>query len=47
MSIGECIGAYLSYLNNTSRYYRFNVLRGLEDIKLEESKMRKEAAAVT
>ncbi|KAJ9634597.1 hypothetical protein H2199_008880 [Coniosporium tulheliwenetii] len=29
------------------RYFRFNVLRGLEDIGLEESKKRKEIAAVT
>ena len=33
-----------SHLSNTSRYYRFNVVRGLEDIGLEESK-RKEIAA--
>ncbi|KAL8996607.1 MAG: hypothetical protein Q9188_006530 [Gyalolechia gomerana] len=35
------------YLDNTSRYYRFNVAHGLEDIGLEESKKRKEIAAVT
>lgn len=34
-------------LDNTSRYYRFNVTRGLEDVGLEESKKKKEIAAVT
>jgi predicted acylesterase/phospholipase RssA len=36
-----------SHLDNTGRYYRFNVARGLEDIGLEESKKRKEIAAAT
>ncbi|OCL00351.1 uncharacterized protein K441DRAFT_99752 [Cenococcum geophilum 1.58] len=36
-----------SLLDNTSRYYRFNVARGLEDIGLEESKKSKEIAAAT
>ncbi|KAL8724135.1 MAG: hypothetical protein Q9166_008122, partial [cf. Caloplaca sp. 2 TL-2023] len=36
-----------TYLDNTSRYYRFNVAHGLEDIGLEESKKWKEIAAVT
>lgn len=36
-----------TYLDNASRYYRFNVVRGLEDIGLEESKKKKEIAAVT
>jgi hypothetical protein len=35
------------YLDNSGRYYRFNVVRGLEDIGLEESKKRKEIAAAT
>lgn len=35
------------HLDNTGRYYRFNVTRGLEDIGLEESKKRKEIAAAT
>lgn len=34
-----------SHLDNTGRYYRFNVARGLEDIGLEESIKRKEIAA--
>lgn len=36
-----------AHLDNTGRYYRFNVTRGLEDIGLEESKKRKELAAAT
>jgi predicted acylesterase/phospholipase RssA len=36
-----------SYLDSAGRYYRFNVVRGLEDIGLEESKKRKEIAAAT
>ena len=36
-----------SLLDNTGRYYRFNVTRGLEDIGLEESKKSKEIAAAT
>jgi predicted acylesterase/phospholipase RssA len=36
-----------SYLDDSSRYFRFNVIRGLEDIGLEESKKRKEIAAAT
>jgi hypothetical protein len=36
-----------SYLDNTGRYYRFNVARGLEDIGLEETSRRKEIAAAT
>ena len=35
------------HLDNTGRYYRFNVAHGLEDIGLEESKKRKEIAAAT
>lgn len=35
------------HLDNTGRYYRFNVFRGLEEIGLEESKKRKEIAAAT
>ncbi|KAJ9664647.1 hypothetical protein H2201_005161 [Coniosporium apollinis] len=35
-----------SYLDD-GRYFRFNVLRGLEDIGLEESKKKKEIAAAT
>ncbi|KAL6714253.1 hypothetical protein ACLMJK_007676 [Lecanora helva] len=35
------------HLDNSRRYYRFNVIRGLEDIGLEESKKRKEIAAAT
>jgi hypothetical protein len=34
-------------LDNTGRYYRFNVVRGLEDIRLEEAKKVKEMAAAT
>ncbi|KAF1960998.1 hypothetical protein CC80DRAFT_269456 [Byssothecium circinans] len=34
-------------LDSTGRYYRFNVVRGLEDIGLEEAKMVKEMAAAT
>jgi predicted acylesterase/phospholipase RssA len=36
-----------SLLDSTGRYYRFNVLRGLEDIGLEEAKKVKEIAAAT
>ena len=36
-----------THLDNTSRYHRFNVARGLEDIGLEESKKKKEIAAAT
>ena len=36
-----------THLDNTRRYYRFNVIRGLEDIGLEESKKRKDIAAAT
>jgi predicted acylesterase/phospholipase RssA len=36
-----------SYLDSSGRYYRFNVVRGLEDIGLEESKKRNEIAAAT
>ena len=36
-----------SYLDDSGRYYRFNVNHGLEDIGLEESKKRKEIAAAT
>ncbi|CAN9172819.1 unnamed protein product [Alternaria alternata] len=36
-----------SLLDRTGRYYRFNVLRGLEDIGLEEAKKVKEMAAAT
>jgi hypothetical protein len=34
-------------LNNTWRYYRFNVVRGLEDIGLDEAKKVKDMEAVT
>jgi hypothetical protein len=34
-------------LDNTGRYYRFNVVRGLEEIGLEEAKKVKEMAAAT
>jgi hypothetical protein len=34
-------------LDSTGRYYRFNVVRGLEDIGLEESKKVKQIAAAT
>ena len=36
-----------SYLNDSDWYYWFNVDHGLEDIKLKESKKRKEIAAAT
>jgi hypothetical protein len=36
-----------SHLDNSGRYYRFNVAHGLEDIALEESKKVKEIAAAT
>lgn len=36
-----------SHLDSSSRYFRFNVVRGLEDIGLEESAKRKEIAAAT
>lgn len=36
-----------SYLDTNGLYYRFNVVRGLEDVGLEESKKRKEIAAAT
>lgn len=36
-----------SHLDDTGRYYRFNVARGLEDIGLEESIKRPEIAAAT
>jgi predicted acylesterase/phospholipase RssA len=36
-----------SLLDSTGRYYRFNVMRGLEDIGLEEVKKVKEIAAAT
>ncbi|KAF2812175.1 FabD/lysophospholipase-like protein [Mytilinidion resinicola] len=36
-----------AHLDNTGRYYRFNVARGLQDIGLEESKKTKEIAAAT
>jgi hypothetical protein len=35
------------YLDDSGRYYRFNVDRGLEEVGLEESKKRKEIAAAT
>lgn len=35
-----------SYLDNTGRHYRFNLVHGLVDIGLEESK-KKEIAAAT
>ena len=35
------------YLDESGRYYRFNVTRGLGDIGLEESKKKKEIAAAT
>ena len=35
------------HLDNTGQYYRFNVIRRLEEIGLEESKKRKEIAAAT
>jgi hypothetical protein len=36
-----------SYFDSRGRYFRFNVVRGLEDIGLEESTKRKEIAAAT
>ena len=36
-----------SRLDNMGRYYRFNVLRGLEDIGLEDSKRKNAIVAVT
>jgi hypothetical protein len=36
-----------SYLDNSGRYYRFNVAHGLEEIGLEDSKKSKEIAAAT
>ena len=36
-----------SYLDSSSRYFRFNVVRGLEDIGLEELKKKREIAAAT
>lgn len=36
-----------SHLDDTGRYYRFNVLRGLEDAGLEESKTKKDIASAT
>lgn len=36
-----------SNLDDEGRYYRFNVVRGLEDVGLEESKKKKEIAAAT
>lgn len=35
------------HLNNTGRYYHFNVNIGLKDIELEELKKKKEVAAAT
>lgn len=35
------------YLNNTDRYYRFNVNIGLKDIKLKELKKKKKITAAT
>lgn len=35
------------YLDNGNRYFRFNVIRGLESIGLEDSTMEKEIAAAT
>jgi len=35
------------YFAKPSQYYRFNVASELEDIRLEESKKRKEVAAIT
>ncbi len=34
-------------LDDGGRYYRFNVVHGLEDVGLEESKKKKEIAAAT
>jgi hypothetical protein len=36
-----------SSLGKEEHYYRFNVLQGLEDVGLEESKKKKEIAAAT
>ena len=36
-----------SRLDNVGRYYRFNVLRGLEDIGLEDSKRKNAIIAAT
>jgi predicted acylesterase/phospholipase RssA len=36
-----------SQLDSSGRYFRFNVVRGLEDIGLEESAKRKEIASAT
>jgi predicted acylesterase/phospholipase RssA len=36
-----------SNLDSSNRYFRFNVVRGLEDIGLEESMKRKEIASAT
>jgi len=36
-----------SSLDDEGRYFRFNVLRGLEEVGLEESKKKKEIAAAT
>jgi hypothetical protein len=36
-----------TYLDNSGRYFRFNVVRGLKDIGLEDSAKRKEIAAAT
>ena len=36
-----------STLDGDGRYYRFNVVRGLEDVGLEESKEKKEIASAT
>jgi hypothetical protein len=37
----------MSHLNDSGRYYRFKVDRGLGEIGLEESKKRKEIAEAT
>ena len=36
-----------AYLDNNGRYFRFNVVRGLEIIGLEDSTKRKKIAAAT
>lgn len=36
-----------SYLDDDGRYFRFNVLHGLEDVGLEESKKKEEIAVAT
>jgi hypothetical protein len=36
-----------SLLDSTRQYYRFNIVRGLEDIGLEEARKVKEIAAAT